>query len=195
MEIRNVIELSAFSKSLSKKITYLNHEERILIDIEQIAAITPSSEREDLPKKVGLASCNNDEAKEELYTCVLLKCGFSVRVIESMESVGQTKSGVKKETKGADGKVTVAFVPEITRYKVICGSNGKVGTRYNVIKIPKEEKGRVIRKTVIDNGTVGRRLTDEEFVNMYPSQCNIFKEIFKKVAIIGLDYMLILKSK
>lgn len=77
-------------------------------------------------------------------------------------------------------KVTVAFVPEITRYKVICGSNGKVGTRYNVIKIPKEEKGRVIRKTVIDNGTVGRRLTDEEFVNMYPSQCNIFKEIFKE---------------
>lgn len=95
MEIRNVIELSAFSKSLSKKITYLNHEERILINIEQIAAITPSSEREDLPKK-------------------------------------------------------------------------------------KEEKGRVIRKTVIDNGTVGRRLTDEEFVNMYPSQCNIFKEIFKE---------------
>lgn len=80
MEIRNVIELSAFSKSLSKKITYLNHEERILIDIEQIAAITPTSEREDLPKKVGLASCNNDEAKEELYTCVLLKCGFSVLI-------------------------------------------------------------------------------------------------------------------
>lgn len=51
METKNVIELSAFSKSLSKKITYLNHEERILIDIEQIAAITPSSEREDLPKK------------------------------------------------------------------------------------------------------------------------------------------------
>lgn len=76
MEIRNVIELSAFSKSLSKKITYLNHEERIL-----------TSEREDLPKKVGLASCNNDEAKEELYTCVLLKCGFSVRVIESVEEV------------------------------------------------------------------------------------------------------------
>lgn len=32
METKNVIELSAFSKSLSKKITYLNHEERILID-------------------------------------------------------------------------------------------------------------------------------------------------------------------
>lgn len=53
METKNVIELSAFSKSLSKKITYLNHKERILIDIEQIAAITPSSEREDLPKKIG----------------------------------------------------------------------------------------------------------------------------------------------
>lgn len=95
-------------------------------------------------------------------------------------SVGQTKSGVKKEVIGADGKTTAIFMPEITRYKVICGSNGKVGTRYNVIKIPKEEKGRVIKKTVIDNSTVGRRLTDEEFVNMYPSQCNIFKEIFKR---------------
>lgn len=66
-----------------------------------------------------------------------------------IRSVGQTKSRVKKETKGADGKVTVAFVSKITRYKVICGSKG-------------------------------RRLTDEEFVNMYPSQCNIFKEIFKE---------------
>lgn len=98
----------------------------------------------------------------------------STRILAIL-SVGQTKSGVKKETKGADGKTTAIFMPEITRYKVICGSNGKVGTRYNVIKIPKEEKGRVIKKTVIDNSTVGRRLTDEEFVNMYPSQCNIFK--------------------
>lgn len=95
-------------------------------------------------------------------------------------SVSKTKSGVMKEIKGADGKVQQILCPEITRYKVICGSNGKVGTRYNVIKIPKEEKGRVIKKTVIDNSTVGRRLTDEEFVNMYPSQCNIFKEIFKE---------------
>ena len=47
-------------------------------------------------------------------------------------------------------------------------------------KLEQDTKGRVIRKTVIDNGTVGRRLTDEEFVNMYPSQCNIFKEIFKE---------------
>ena len=95
-------------------------------------------------------------------------------------SISKTKSGVMKEIKGADGKVQQILCPEITRYKVICGSNGKVGTRYNVIKIPKEEKGRVIKKTVIDNSTVGRRLTDEEFVNMYPSQCNIFKEIFKE---------------
>lgn len=95
-------------------------------------------------------------------------------------SVGQTKSGVKKETKGADGKVTVAFVPEITRYKVICGSNGKVGTRFNTVIIPKEQKGRVIVKETIDNGSVGRKLTDKEFVELYPKQCNIFKEIFKE---------------
>lgn len=103
----------------------------------------------------------------------------STRILAIL-SVGQTKSGVKKEVIEADGKTTAIFMPEITRYKVICGSNGKVGTRYNVIKIPKEEKGRVIKKTVIDNSTIGRRLTDEEFVNMYPSQCNIFKEIFKR---------------
>ena len=82
MEIRNVIELSAFSKSLSKKITYLNHEER-------------TSEREDLPKKIGLSSCNNNEVKEELYTCVLLKCGFSIRVIES---VGEVYSKIIQRT-------------------------------------------------------------------------------------------------
>ena len=95
METKNVIELSAFSKSLSKKITYLNHGERILIDIEQIAAITPSSEREDLPKKIGLSSCNNNEVKEELYTCILLKCGFSIRVIES---VGEVYSKIIQRT-------------------------------------------------------------------------------------------------
>lgn len=103
----------------------------------------------------------------------------STRILAIL-SVGQTKSGVKKETKGADGKVTVAFVPEITRYKVICGSNGKVGTRFNTVIIPKEQKGRVIVKETIDNGSVGRKLTDKEFIELYPKQCNIFKEIFKE---------------
>lgn len=96
----------------------------------------------------------NATIKKEKVVCFAQDRDVSTRILAIL-SVGQTKSGVKKETKGADGKVTVAFVPEITRYKVI-------------------------RKTVIDNGTVGRRLTDEEFVNMYPSQCNIFKEIFKE---------------
>lgn len=86
----------------------------------------------------------------------------------------------KERNEGADGKVTVAFVPEITRYKVICGSNGKVGTRFNTVIIPKEQKGRVIVKETIDNGSVGRKLTDKEFVELYPKQCNIFKEIFKE---------------
>ena len=107
----------------------------------------------------------NATIKKEKVVCFAQDRDVSTRILAIL-SVGQTKSGVKKETKGADGKVTVAFVPEITRYKVICGSN--------------EKEGRVIRKTVIDNGTVGRRLTDEEFVNVYPSQCNIFKEIFKE---------------
>lgn len=76
----------------------------------------------------------------------------------------------------------------IKKEKVVCFAQDRdVSTRILAILSVgqtksgvKEEKGRVIRKTVIDNGTVGRRLTDEEFVNMYPSQCNIFKEIFKE---------------
>lgn len=44
-----------------------------------------------------------------------------------------------KEIKGADGKVQQILCPEITRYKVICGSNGKVGTRFNTVIIPKEQ--------------------------------------------------------
>lgn len=42
------------------------------------------------------------------------------------------------------------------------------------------EEGRVIVKETIDNGSVGRKLTDKEFVELYPKQCNIFKEIFKE---------------
>lgn len=103
----------------------------------------------------------------------------STRILAIL-SVGQTKSGVKKEVIGADGKTTAIFMPKITRYKVICGSNGKVGTRFNTIIIPKEQKGRVIVKETIDNGSVGRKLTDKEFVELYPKQCNIFKEVFKE---------------
>ena len=119
----------------------------------------------------------NATIKKEKVVCFAQDRDVSTRILAIL-SVGQTKSGVKKETKGADGKVTVAFVPEITRYKVICGSNGKVGTRFNTVIIPKEQKGRVIVKETIDNGSVGRKLTDKEFVELYPKQCNIFKEIF-----------------
>lgn len=121
----------------------------------------------------------NATIKKEKVVCFAQDRDVSTRILAIL-SVGQTKSGVKKETKGADGKVTVAFVPEITRYKVICGSNGKVGTRFNTVIIPKEQKGRVIVKETIDNGSVGRKLTDKEFVELYPKQCNIFKEIFKE---------------
>lgn len=121
----------------------------------------------------------NATIKKEKVVCFAQDRDVSTRILAIL-SIGQTKSGVKKETKGADGKVTVAFVPEITRYKVICGSNGKVGTRFNTVIIPKKQKGRVIVKETIDNGSVGRKLTDKEFVELYPKQCNIFKEIFKE---------------
>lgn len=122
----------------------------------------------------------NATIKKEKVVCFAQDRDVSTRILAIL-SVGQTKSGVKKETKGADGKVTVAFVPEITRYKVICGSNGKSWNKIQCDKkYLKKKKVELSEKTVIDNGTVGRRLTDEEFVNMYPSQCNIFKEIFKR---------------
>lgn len=121
----------------------------------------------------------NATIKKEKVVCFAQDRDVSTRILAIL-SVGQTKSGVKKETKGADGKVQQILCPEITRYKVICGSNGKVGTRFNTVIIPKEQKGRVIVKETIDNGSVGRELTDKEFVELYPKQCNIFKEIFKE---------------
>lgn len=121
----------------------------------------------------------NATIKKEKVVCFAQDRDVSTRILAIL-SVGQTKSGVKKETKGADGKVQQILYPEITRYKVICGSNGKVGTRFNTVIIPKEQKGRVIVKEAIDNGSVGRKLTDKEFVELYPKQCNIFKEIFKE---------------
>lgn len=121
----------------------------------------------------------NATIKKEKVVCFAQDRDVSTRILAIL-SVGQTKSGVKKEVIGADGKTTAIFMPEITRYKVICGSNGKVGTRFNTVIIPKEQKGRVIVKETIDNGSVGRKLTDKEFVELYPKQCNIFKEIFKE---------------
>lgn len=118
------------------------------------------------------------QSKKEKVVCFAQDRDVSTRILAIL-SIGQTKSGVKKEVMGADEKATI-FMPEITRYKVICGSNGKVGTRFNTIIIPKEQKGRVIVKETIDNGSVGRKLTDKEFVELYPKQCNIFKKVFKE---------------
>lgn len=90
----------------------------------------------------------NATIKKEKVVCFAQDRDVSTRILAIL-SVGQTKSGVKKETKGADGKVTVAFVPEITRYKVICGSNGKVGTRYNVIKYLKKKKAELSERPLL----------------------------------------------
>lgn len=75
----------------------------------------------------------NATIKKEKVVCSAQDRDVSTCILAIL-SVGQTKSRVKKEVIGADGKTTAISM---------------------VIKIPKEEKGRVIRKTVIDNGTVG----------------------------------------
>ena len=71
-------------------------------------------------------------------------------------------------------------ISEIEKFQVICGSNGKIGTRYNTISgvrdtmqgIEVSEVQKFLRTTV------GRKLTDKEFLEMYPKQCDIFKKIF-----------------
>lgn len=67
---------------------------------------------------VRIRKANATIKKKKKVVCFAQDRDVSTRILAIL-SVGQTKSGVKKETKGADGKVTVAFVPEITRYKVI----------------------------------------------------------------------------
>ena len=73
--------------------------------------------------------------------------------------------GTFKKTVPSKEKKVKQKVLEIKKFQVICSSNGKVGTRYNTIsRVP----------------TVGRKLTDKEFLEMYPKQCNIFKKMFVK---------------
>lgn len=81
----------------------------------------------------------NATIEKEKVVCFAQDRDVSTRMLAIL-SVSKTKSGVMKEIKGADGKVQQILCPEITRYKVICGSNGKVGTRFNTVIIPKEQK-------------------------------------------------------
>lgn len=109
----------------------------------------------------------NATIKKEKIVCFAQDRDVSTCILAIL-SVGQTKSGVKKETKGADGKVTVAFVPEITRYKVICGSNGKVGTRYNVIKIPsKKDIKESIKSAISENPSFKQFLEENHAYDKY----------------------------
>ena len=73
--------------------------------------------------------------------------------------------GTFKKTVPSKEKKVEQKVLEIKKFQVICSSNGRVGTRYSTIsRVP----------------TVGRKLTDKEFLEMYPKQCNIFKKMFVK---------------
>lgn len=108
--------------------------------------------------------------------------------------VGATKSAVplyekkqgtkdifvyNKKTKKKEKKTITT--KEIERFKVICGSNGKMGTWYNTISGVRDSRAgvEVSEAQKFCRTRVGRKLTNEEFLKLYPQQCNAFKEIFK----------------
>lgn len=65
--------------------------------------------------------------------------------------------------------------------KKLCGSNGKMGTWYNTISGVRDARAgvEVSEAQKFCRTRVGRKLTNEEFLKLYPQQCNAFKEIFK----------------
>lgn len=106
--------------------------------------------------------------------------------------VGATKSAVPlyEKKQGTKEKKTITTsihvfngqaIKEIERFKVICGSNGKMGTWYNTISGVRDARAgvEVSEAQKFCRTRVGRKLTNEEFLKLYPQQCNAFKEIFK----------------
>lgn len=90
----------------------------------------------------------------------------------------------KKEKKKITTSIHVfngQAIKEIERFKVICGSNGKMGTWYNTISGVRDARAgvEVSEAQKFCRTRVGRKLTNEEFLKLYPQQCNAFKEIFK----------------
>lgn len=72
---------------------------------------------------------------------------------------------------------------EEVKVRVICGTNGKQSTRYFIIPGDnvKNTKNKKVAKTFAE-------ITNEEFVENYPKQCEKFKRMFKK------EYLSILGS-
>ena len=119
--------------------------------------------------------------------------------------VGATKSSVplyekkkelkeifvyNKDTKKKEKKIITASIhkfngkaiKEIERFQVICGSNGKMGTWYNTISGVKDARQgiEISEAQKFCRMKVGRKLSNTEFLDLYPKQCNAFKTIFKE---------------
>lgn len=92
-----------------------------------------------------------------------------------------TKKKEKKIITVGVHKLTGKTIKEIERFQVICGSNGKIRTWYNTISGVRDARAGVEVSEVqkFCRTRVGRKLTNEEFLKLYPQQCNTFKEIFK----------------
>lgn len=95
-----------------------------------------------------------------------------------------------KKTKKKEEKVITCCVhkpagntkKEIERFRVICGSNGKIGTWYNTIVGVKDFRQGVHVSEVQKHCRirVGRKLSNEEVVEMFPQQCQAFQKIFQE---------------
>lgn len=95
-----------------------------------------------------------------------------------------------KDTKKKEKKIITASVhkfngkaiKEIEKFQVICGSNGKMGTWYNTISGVKDARQgiEVSEAQKFCRMKVGRKLSNTEFLDLYPKQYNAFKTIFKE---------------
>ena len=93
-----------------------------------------------------------------------------------------TKKKEKKIITTSVHKFNGKAIKEIESFQVICGSNGKKGTWYNTISGVKDARqGIEISETQkFCRMKVGRKLSNTEFLDLYPKQCNAFKTIFKE---------------
>lgn len=114
------------------------------------------------------------------------KISFHTSEKESAEYTD--KKGVKR-TKIVRKSVIKKVEPEIEKFQVVCGSNGKVGTWYNTITSPADNVSEKDVTKVKKRILVGRRLSNKEVLELFPKQCPLFQKIFAK------EYQAIIASK
>lgn len=91
------------------------------------------------------------------------------------ETVEENKKLIKK-------KIQTEQIKEIEKFQIICGSNGKIGTWYNTISGVNDKRAGIKISEVqkFSRLRVGKELTKENFLKLYPLQCETFKKIFAK---------------